>query len=240
VASRIKSLNISQQILEKTNFPKKVFFILLSIVLLLLVLNICGILLWLQEPESLKSKIFKGYFDFNQASSIPTYFITAILLMSTILLITIGIKAGKMGFYWYGLSFILGLLTASKAFHIQKIIFWRIYKMNYDIKVPLFVIGILLALSIILFFVIYIPFFSKLPKHTLKLVVLSLFVFVLGAVIFDKIGTWYTKVHGFDLGHYILYTIEETMEMIGTSLFVFGCLKYLIKEQVQLNIEERN
>jgi len=216
-------------LLADSNTPKNVFLFSLSIILILLIANIYGFYLSLQDPDSLLTQRVIKLFDFNQPSSIPSIFIISMLLISTILIILIGRKAGEKGIYWYGLALIFGLLTASKAFHIQKIIFWKIYGINSTFKVSLFVVGTLLLLSMVLFFILYIPFFSKLPKPTLKLVVFSLFIFVLGAVIFDKFGEWYLKANSFDLGHYILYTIEETLEMIGVSLFVFVWLKYLIK-----------
>jgi hypothetical protein len=209
--------------------PKNIFLFTLSIISFLLMANIYGIYLLFQDPDSQQTQRVIELFDFNQSSSVPSLFIISMLFLSTCLLIYIGRKAGEKGIYWYGLAFIFGLLTASKAFHIQKIIFWKIYNFKSTLKVSLFVIGILLFLSIILFFIIFIPFFSKLPKPTLKLIVFSLFIFVIGAVVFDKFGTLYTKVNGNDLGYYVLYTIEESLEMIGISLFVFGWLKYLNK-----------
>jgi hypothetical protein len=212
---------------EKWDYPRTVLFFSFGVIFFLLIANIYGIYLNFQYPDTHKAQRIMDLFDFNLPTAIPSLFIILMLFFATVILIYIGRKAKEKSLYWFILAFIFGVLTISKAFHIQKIIFFKIYKNGIFDLIPTSLIIVFLLLCLVFFGIFYFPFFFSIPKPIFKLIMFSMFVFVFGAVVVDKVGSWYINVYGFDLGYYILYTIEEFLEMTGISLFVYGGLRYL-------------
>jgi hypothetical protein len=74
----------------------------------------------------------------------------------------------------------------------------------------------------------YIPFLAALPRRTAWWFVGSAIVYVGGAVGFEAIGGWYSGTWGSQHpGFVAIMTCEETLEMIGMTLFLYTLLAYL-------------
>lgn len=67
---------------------------------------------------------------------------------------------------------------------------------------------------------IYIPFFNHLNKRLLTGMLLSMGIFLLGAIVFESIGKNVFDTYGLSFGYRLIYTIEETLEMLGLAIFI--------------------
>lgn len=84
------------------------------------------------------------------------------------------------------------------------------------------------GIVIIILGIAYFKFFMSLPKRILRLFIFSAILFISGAIGMEAIGGMYDEKYGQDnLGYYLLYTIEELLEMFGSILFFYALLSYI-------------
>lgn len=207
--------------------PEFFLRVLISIILVLLLANIFGIILWLHLPDSLMTERIITIFDFNQIFNVHTIFTSSLFLMATILLFKIGRVEAEISTPWYGLAFFFLFLTGSKAFQIQEFFIWFLRNGNHDDMISKIVLAIISILVLILLLTTYIPFITKLHSPTLRLMAFSMAIFIIGGFGLDYLGGLYRELHGYDLTYKIYYTVEETLEMVGISLFIYSLKRYL-------------
>jgi hypothetical protein len=83
----------------------------------------------------------------------------------------------------------------------------------------------------------YIPFFLKLDLRMFKLMMLSGAVFITGAIGLELIGgKWFVEGSP-KLTLMILYTVEELLEMVGVSIFIYSLLWYISIRDRKLSVE---
>jgi hypothetical protein len=75
-------------------------------------------------------------------------------------------------------------------------------------------------------------FILSVPPKTRNLLMLSAFLFVTGAIIFELAGGVYTIVFGVNkFARFVLYTIEESLEMTSIILLIYTLLSYYFSEK---------
>ncbi|WP_460515628.1 hypothetical protein [Cyclobacterium sediminis] len=203
---------------------EKLFKAFLVAILLLLVLNIISIFLAinLDQNDTLGSFLIL-LFDFNQEANIPSLFSTLQFLVASLLLLIIAVykkSSGKKHLRWLGISFLFFLLMLDEAISIHEFLFTflqeQYHNSSFFYYTSLLVFGLVLA-GIGL---IYIPFFNHLNKKLLIGMFLAAGIFLLGAIVFETIGNNVFETYGLSLGYRLLYTIEETLEMLGLAIFI--------------------
>lgn len=216
--------------------PTRILKVLLLIILFLLVANIIGIYSYFRY-DSLYGDIVQ-FFDFDTEFNIPTYFSSVILLFSSVLLFLISRYHKNHGLtrvLWLFLSIIFLGLSMDEFMVIHERTS-QIMRDNFNLSGALFYAWVIpygiVALAVGLLFYFYI--LRKLPKRIRNLLILSGIVFLSGAVGVEMVSSALRVSHDeFDLTTAILYTVEETMEMLGISLFIYGLLSYL---EVEVNV----
>jgi hypothetical protein len=92
-----------------------------------------------------------------------------------------------------------------------------------------FYFGWIIPASVIVLLVgaAYLPFVFHLPKATRVRFIVAGVIYVGGALVMEMpLGAWATK-HGEDnLGYALIDAVEETMEMVGASLFLVALLRH--------------
>ena len=210
---------------------KKIFFILTAIIGFFAVTGLAAhyIKLNIEYQNSLILKQYVRLFLLDE-SSINTWFSSALLLFSSILLGVISYAKRKAGdeytTYWAVLSVIFLCLSIDDISQIHE----RLNLMNFYIWDKLFyyswvIFGIAFVLILFLF---YFRFIFNLPSRTKNLFILSGVLFIGGTIGFEIIG-WLYKSFYFEKGFavVIIGTLEETLEMLGTSVFIYALLKYI-------------
>ena len=202
---------------------------------LLLIGHLLTIVLLVNYPSaSIEGSIYNkivALFNFNLEANLPTFFSALLLLGNGILLtcITTGHKnSGRKYLHWVGMAFVFCLLSIDEMIKIHEHLRIPTEKLlntsgffKYAWFIPYGIIIVILG-------IIYFKFFMSLPKSILKLFIISAFLFISGAVVMEGISGIQEENYGVNnLGYYVMYTIEELLEMSGSILFFYALLNYI-------------
>jgi hypothetical protein len=195
----------------------------------------------------LAAKVYLG-----AEASIPNWFSTLLLLACGMTLVAIGAAARKYVAHWYllGLIFVGLSLDESAALHDLAAPFFtgviarlaRIVggpfigleqKPGYAWLVPGLVLTSAVAAA-------YLPFLAALPRWARAGFLLSGMVYVGGAAGFEALSGWYSGLYGSKNVTFVtLLTIEESLEMIGASLFLYTLLVFVEEQFGEIRIDLR-
>jgi hypothetical protein len=175
-------------------------------------------------------------------AAIPNWFSSVLILACAAALLTIArVRRGERYHgHWLalGIVFVLMSLDESAALHdLSAPLFYGVIvrlahtiggpfvalanKPNYAWMVPGIAFCALVAVA-------YVPFLASLPLRTRAWFIGSGIVYVAGAVGFEAIEGWYSGTWGSkNPGFVALLTCEETLEMVGMSLFLYALVRYL-------------
>jgi len=212
---------------------RKVFIWLLAILGILLVLHIFGQYLWHISGWTYLS-FYIDRFNMNEEVSIPTWFATILLLVSSGLLWTIGtIKTfikDVFAKYWKVLSGIFLFLSIDEGSSIHEILSVLIGT-SLGIESGIFyyawVIPVLFLLVVLGFW--FFKFWQNLFSSTRWLVFWAGLLYISGAIGVEMLGSYYaTKLGGYDFNYFLLVAVEEGLEKLGIIIFIYALIKYLI------------
>lgn len=173
---------------------------------------------------------FVRFFDLNKEKNAPALFSTFGLFLSGAALFTTAFQEYRLKrFSWFTLGIIFLLLSYDElfSFHEDLIKPVRNYLNVSGYLYFAWVIpyGIATAILAVLFY----KFLKALPHKTKWLMVLSGFIYVLGALGFELLGgkQYVSDGEVQTITFRILYTIEESLEMIAIILFLNTIIDYL-------------
>jgi len=172
-------------------------------------------------------------FNLNNEFNFPTYYSALQLIVASFLLMFItAMEKRRKAFYikyWAFLSIIFLYLSCDELIilHERASIPMRDFLgshlsiFNWAWIIPYGILTLILA-------VVYIKFLFNLPKNTGKTFIIAAVIYVSGAIIFDFIGSYYSKLHPDNNFIYVaLTTVEEGLEMTGILVFIYGLLEYI-------------
>src|SRR5262245_18430826 len=193
----------------------------------------------------LAAKVYLG-----SESSIPNWFSTILLLACAAVLFVIGSgapRADAMRWRVLGAVFVALSLDEAAALHdlaspVFASVFTRLAtvvggpvvalarKPNYAWEIPGAIVAAVVGLA-------YVPFLARLPRSTRNGFVLAGIVYVGAAVGIDFVEGWYSGLHGPRNPVFVaLLTCEETLEMVGASIFLYALLRYAEAEIGEVRI----
>lgn len=218
--------------------PKKVLLILLGCISVLLLLHLLSYLnLIINDLD--KEDFYFRKLDFGEEKNVPSIFSTLLYVVISALLFKITfsiLKIKKHLFFWLTLAIIFLFLGADELLRIHEKV-GNAFSSNvetsgvfyYSWVIPYGIAVIVLGIALIK------PLFN-LPRATLLSFITAGTIFIAGAVGFEMIGGWYVDNYIEDNSMmylsravYILYTIEELLEMIGLSTFIYALLRFRLK-----------
>lgn len=169
-------------------------------------------------------------FDMDTEGNVPSYYSSLALLFSSILLYFITLynkKSGSKIFPWALLSSVFLYLALDEILelheHLVRITESFLNLSGYGTSYWIIPFGIM---GVILFIVLF-KFLKELPKKTLRQFIVAGFVFILGAVGVEILGGIHEEINGRQNVTYVsLYTVEETLEMVGIALFIYALTTY--------------
>lgn len=210
--------------------PSKTLYTLLFFILFLNIGNFISIYLKLKFNYSDMKPIIR-LFNFDTEQSIPSLFSFLILLFSALLLFQIykaSFHNSQLLKRWRVLSFIFLFLSFDEilSFHeglnnfLNKIINETYHNWLWSIPYGLLVFVI---------FIYFIPMIKIIPKQINFLLFTSASLFLFGAVGLEIFVNLNDIIVGdvFDKTYILFYSMEETLEMIGISLFIYTLLRYI-------------
>ncbi|WP_156879222.1 hypothetical protein [Salinimicrobium xinjiangense] len=218
--------------------PGKVFITLLSIIFFLLLLNIASYLILYFENGHPEDFFFRKT-NFNMEKNLPSIFSGILHFASSILLLLIGRKVVRNKSFWFFLSFLFLFTGLDEILRLHE-------KMGKSISHTIETSSIFLfswvipygIAAIIIAVIIFKPLFS-LDKGTIRSFLLSALLFLSGAVGVEMFTGWYIEYYQLDLTRllvipdaFILSTIEELLEMLGLSYFIYSLLVFKMKHNI--------
>ena len=214
--------------LNKDFVAKRLFII----VILLLIANCISKLIQVKNYNLSENtiRVITNALDFNTESNFPTLFSSFLLLSNSIMLFIIAknykrnIKNYK---YWLGLSIVFFFLALDEILHIHEHLVVPVRSL-FNTKGLLYNAWFIPYLTIVLVLgIIYIKFFKRLPIHTLKLFIISAVIFLSGAVGMEAIGGQFGEFNDKrSLTYFVMYTIEELLEMTGSIIFLYALIDF--------------
>lgn len=222
---------------------KKIMTIFLIVVIILVFLHLIVIALLYDQPDTTSAKILR-LFHLDEEANFPTFYSSLLFIISSMLLLFIGKLKSDFETnykYWIVLSFIFLFLATDEIVQLHEKFSNIVYQKFHIGGIFRFSWWIVYALFIIILSVIYLKFFIRLPKRIQKIFLIAALVFISGSIILEIVGTYFysidnnTKTFTF----YVISSIEETLEMVGLVIFIYGLLKYisLIKQQIIIKVE---
>jgi hypothetical protein len=219
--------------------PKKTFKLLLAIIILLGILFLVSREYIINQnfpPESEKLYLLQK-FNLDGELTLPAWFSSLLLASSSALcFINSSVKKRhkndpKDHRYWAGLGVVFLYLSLDEMIALHEIAVNPVqeaFGITSGLLYFAWIIPAVVLLSIVC--LIYLKFFLRLPMRTRKFLVLSGLVFVGGAVIVEAFSANFYSNTSTDLNSaYFTFSFlfEESMEMIGTSIFIYALLDHL-------------
>jgi hypothetical protein len=178
---------------------------------------------------------FSRLFDLNEEANVPSFYSATILLISAVLLWVTGWtrqpSQRSLARGWYGLSAIFVFLAFDEAGQIHEMCWRPLHAASHSTGALYFAWVIPYGIFVVVVGLAYLRFLAALTPRTRWLVIASGVIYVSGALGLEMVeGIWFES-HGLqNLTYALMTTLEETMEMVGISLFIYTLVDQLARE----------
>ncbi len=177
------------------------------------------------------------FFNLDDERSLPSLFTVFEWIVIVVLFLVISITTkGKKTYYWWGFVLLFSFLTLDEFASIHEPMA-KYFRATLNTSGVLYFAWVIpYAFGLVALLLIYGKFLLSLDKKILTLFIISGITFISGAVIMELFEGKYVESHGFNNIYYLVFVpIEETLEMLGLSLFIYSLLQYLEMETDNLN-----
>jgi len=194
----------------------------------LVVLTLAGI-----GVETLSARLARDLpvvriFSLSRESNVPTWYSSSLLLVCSFLLALIAASKKEEGAryvrHWVALAAIFLYISMDESAQIHELL-----NNLWDLPGIFFFPWVIPAgILVVLFAITYLPFLLHLPPKTRLKVASAGGIYVGGALGVELILGYWSDIHGTDnFGYSLIDWIEESMEILGASLFCSALLEYL-------------
>lgn len=169
-------------------------------------------------------------FSVNVENSIPTWYSALLLFGAAALLVWVAVSRRRFKLpgtlLWFGLALVFLYLSIDEAASVHEIAAeWL--QTDFDLSGFLTFGWQLAALPpLILFALVYVRFWLRLPASTRMLFLIATVVYVGGAFVIEGISASIYGERGVTYPYLIVATIEETCEMLGAVIFIYALLRF--------------
>lgn len=209
--------------------PEKTSLVFGIIAVLFVVANLVGYTLKYVPQDPMVKNFTLVNLDIE--GNLPTYFSSILLLLSGLLLGWIAAykKKCKEPFvvHWAALSILFVCMSIDESASIHELLI-RPLRSLLDTSGFFYhawvIPGICLIVALVFF---YARFVLTLRSKTRLIFIVAGATYIMGVIGVEMIGGNYISLHGADnLTYGLLTTLEETFEMLGIVLFVYGLMDY--------------
>lgn len=223
--------------------PRSVTRVLSAAAVLLVTLSVAGQLyLYLTPRESPWGIV--GLFNVDFEMNVPTLFAVLVLLLAATLLAVIAVlerqAGGRHVRRWTLLSLGMAAIGCDEflALHekasepLRRLLGWETMGyLHFAWVIPGAIIVMLLAVG-------YWRFLMRLDRPIRVRFVASAILYVAGAIGVEMVGGRYAEAVGtWNLTYSLITTVEESLELAGTILFIDALLRYLAAEHAVIRLE---
>ncbi len=218
---------------------KKILYYLLSVTFILTILNIFSIVfrlnragLRIQLDGSIIYKllyILMEYFDLNHENSVPSLF--SVLLLAFICVLLLHLKTSEKNRFlranWTLLAIIFLFICFDEFLSIHELLIDPLGSLWNTSGFFLFAWVIPYGLAVLVLFLVFLKFLLKLPRKTAYMFIVSGFIYVFGALIFEMFEGWAVENYGYkNKWFWIFSSVQEVLEMIGLIFFIYALISY--------------
>lgn len=211
--------------------PRRVAAVLLGIVAALVAASTVGQLIFYFSGHD-HAFGFVPRFSLVQEANVPTWYSSTTLLVCAVLLGVVARverEAGsRFALHWKVLALLFLYLSIDEAAELHELLIEPLRGtlnagglFHFAWVVPGIALLVVLGLA-------YARFLVHLPASTRRLFVAAAATFVGGAVGAEMVGGAWVESRGFhNLGSVLIWTVEESLEMLGIAVFVYALLRHL-------------
>ncbi|MDX1371449.1 MAG: hypothetical protein R3321_03225 [Nitrososphaeraceae archaeon] len=219
---------------------KKILIFLILLVSLLIILSITG-QVYRYNYNNGASRFLTAFFNVDVEYNLPTWVNTLYLLINSLLLFVITFlnrKAEKKhSSKWLILAFIFFILSTDEIIKLHENLNTPIihyFKTSGYLHFAWIIPG---TIFLLILAITYYKFLFYIPRRTMLLFITSGIIFVCGAIVTEALGGNYVDTHQYrDFTYVIFTTVEESLEMIGLSLFIYSLLDYINNEYKDIHL----
>jgi len=229
---------------------KRIALIMLAFVLFLVAASLVG--QYYKDAFAGNELVLKiiGKFDLDyERNNVPTWYQSATLLLSSLLLALIALvrytEKDRDARYWWILAVMFLYLSLDEAVSIHEQLTMPL-RTTFDLGGIFYLSWVIPAtVFLVVFFFAFLRFLLRLTPEMRFWMVTSGIIYVLGAVVIEMIGGNYlhltddlpTRIT--DFRYVLITTFEEFMEMLGIIIFNYALLTYLF-EPAKVAVSERS
>jgi hypothetical protein len=226
--------------------PARVLVFLLALTGVLLLAHIASQIFLFSLGWGYRNFWLIKLFDFGRETNIPTLYSTLLLLLSSVLCILLyrsGKQHGSPGAgYWAVLSALLLFLGIDETAMVHEAMIEPLRAEFGTSGVFYFAWVIPYGILLLVVVLTFVRFVLTLPGRIKTLIFVAGGIYITGVLLFEMFGGSYADVHSTrTIPYAIMVLFEETLEMIGLSIFVFALLSCLslTSEDINISIERR-
>jgi hypothetical protein len=175
---------------------------------------------------------FVPKFNLDAENNVPTFFGALLLVAVAGLLALTGTikRKGRDRFsaHWGVLSLLFLFLAFDEASAIHEALIMPL-RTAFKAEGIFHYAWVIAAIPLVVMFLVgFAKFFFHLPKRSRFLIGLAVGTYIGGALGLELAGGWYADKFGLNnWGYVLLTTVEETLEMTGIVILIYGLLDYL-------------
>jgi len=213
--------------------PRRVIQVLTAITLVLLLANVCGLLVAYSTGHDTVFGVVT-FFDFGAEQNLPSFFSGCLLLGGAVLFFLV--SRARRQRVWLFLAGIFVFLSFDELFEVHERLIQPIRDRYHLGGFLYFAWVVVYGAAVLLLAAAFVGVWWRLPKRIRWWLGVSAATYLTGAIGFEMLGAkrfeamqLATQVR-FDLVYGALYTIEESLEMAGSIMLIYGLLLLLQSE----------
>ncbi|MGJ3249458.1 MAG: hypothetical protein ACFE0I_25730 [Elainellaceae cyanobacterium] len=216
--------------------PKRIMQFLLGIDLALSIASLTGKFSLYVLKTSVVGLVWR--FDVGSDTSLPTWYSSFVLLICSLLLALIGLTKKQKGDrfirHWFCLSLLFLYISVDEVATFRETL-GQAARSVVETDGIFYYNWVIVAIpAVIVLALTYLKFLAHLPKPIRRLFVLSGSLFVVGAVGFEMVSSLVHSRYGVQNMMYAsATTVEEFLEMIGVTIFLYALLVYVESQQIR-------
>lgn len=166
-------------------------------------------------------------FLLEEDTAVPTWFAAAQLASAALLMAALGLQARAtdrvLARGWLLLAAVFTVLSIDEVATLHE---WTGDVLGEGRGLLYYSWVVVGAAGLAVVGVLSVPLLRRLPRRTRRLVLVAAAVYVGGALLMEMVNGWLDEVGSSDMRYNLQSAVEETMEMVGASLFVHALADY--------------